>query len=145
MSICFWFNGSFLSSQKLFKTKHEFIRFGRSLILISISLFKRPKRAFNQTNAHSITIRVEDKRKAKNSWNSSFAPFGNPFIKQGNTGQAGSPSRQIGTAISPSTMTFSHLGMLPFRISLLKVEVENMWASCTLPGYLIMTSVKQYL
>ena len=73
----------FLSSQKLFKTKHEFIRFGSSLILISISLLKQLKRAFNRPNVHSVTIRAKDKRKPKNSSDSSFSPFPNSSITQG--------------------------------------------------------------
>ena len=112
---------------------------------MSISRLSAPSLALSLPNAHSITMRAEQRRHPKNCSSDVLPPPGNSFITYGSSGYAGSPSTQTGTGSVSGTITFGKDGIEPFLNISFTLELQKIHASWTLPGHLITTSVKQYL
>ena len=122
--------------------KHEFMHWSKLSYLISISRLNKPNLALRRPNAHSFPILADNKRYPKGFSRWSLLPLANSFIKYGNSVYARSPKMHIGTSGLP-TITFLHWSIVPLRRLWRRFEIENILASCTLPGHLINTSIKQ--
>ena len=106
-------------------------------MFISISLRKQPNLPLRGRTAHSMTIRADESLNPKNCSFSLDPRFTNSFITKGNNGYAGSPKIHTGTRSSPSTIILEQLGIYSFLTLSFEPELENILASCTLPGRLL--------
>ena len=112
------------------------MHWGKLSNLISISPLNKPNLALRRPSAHAITIF---------SRTIIYPHFQILSLNNGNTGYAVLPKMHIGTSGWPSTVNFLHWGIAPLQRLWKRFEVENILVSCTQPGHLINTSIKQWL
>jgi hypothetical protein len=114
-------------------------------MFISMALLKAPNLALRRPKEHSITMRDLHKVNPK-YWSCTVEPpFEYSFITYGISGYAGSPRMNTGTGSSSGMIVRFQGGIFPLFREEFKLEFENTLASCTLPGHLTTTSIKQYL